>query len=1003
MIHLHQHTTFSFLDGYGTPRQLAERIVELGYDACAVTDHGNVYAHVPWQKACRQVGIKPIFGCEFYVVDDADERGQPEHGLYKAQSLPHVTVIALTQKGYENLLKLSRLSWDKFYYYPRTDWPTLIRYEEGLAIFSGCIGGYVNRMIRAGDVDGAFKWIDHVGGRIENFYIELVPEPGIEACHQTMPWLLHMAHDLKLPVVMTADGHFPRPEDYQVQDLMLAVGLNKRVKDEDRLSLPSYQFTCSDADIIARAKYVLPDADPAWFTNALQNAARLGKLAEVEIPHGKPVIYPKCNGLRSEDVLWDQIAEGANQRHVAHNNAYAERACYEFEVINGKGFCDYILAIADVVRWMKSQDSLVMLRGSAGGCLLLYLLGASDIDPIVHGLSFERFYNPTRPDPPDVDIDFERGRRADAIEYVYETYGRENCSQVAALSQLKAKAAVQDAARALGIPIHEVAPLKAALDSNDEDVDRQLTEVTDPTALAVLEKYPGLRIASKMIGQYRQSSTHAAGVLISSQPLDKVIGVVLDKDKKPVAAVDKKGAQDIGLLKMDFLAVNGLDIIAHAVRQIGKPMSWLATLPLDDTRTLDVANMGLLAGIFQLDGASATRVARQIGLNRFEDLAIASALCRPGPSDWVDTYRINKANPERFQKYLDSMHPIAADIVRETYGILLYQEQVMRLARELANFDWPDVHQLRKDVAEKTGLDPVKGPKWRAEWEGKFIDGAVANGVSKPGEAEFWWESIQTHGGYSFNKSHCTTYGMVSYYMLYLKAHHPLAFYSAYMALDDDPITVKRLIAEFRSMSGQVRLLDPRYSRAQFTSVPAENAIVGGFTSIKGIGPKIAEKIMAISPDGFSSWESMLGAMPLHISNRIRATGVDTGCWDVQATILLAPWFPIPVTGAVEDELRSQYGVSQLNTLPSGQALEGNVLVGGYVTTTVFDRDRVMIALEDPHRVIICRVSSRAIHGGAAHKVRQLLVSDYVAVEGWWSGDAIYVRDVQVLKRRSVE
>ncbi len=1001
MIPLHHHSTFSFLDGYGTPKQVAERAKELGFSACALTDHGNTFAHVPWQKEAKKAGIKPIFGCEFYVVDDISERTKVQESL-GASAFPHVTILASDQAGYRNLLTLHRLAWENMYYKPRVDWDAIARHQDGLVVLSGCLGGYPTRLLRARGPEEAAAFLARMRERIQQFFVELIPEPGIEASHEAMPWLVHLAHHLKIPMVLTPDAHFPRPEDHDVQDLMVAVGCGKRIADTDRLALPAYQYCCTEEELIQRALEVAPQVDRAWFELAARNTEVIAERCSVEIPRAIPVRYPGVTLASADEELWSWVQRGFRERGIdwRERPEYLERAQREFSMIQRKGFCDYLLVIADVVRWMKDNDRLVILRGSAAGCLLLFLLGASEVDPIVHGLSFERFYDDSRPDPPDVDIDFERGERPKAIQYIYDTYGAANCSQIAALSQLKAKAALLDAAKAFGIPRHEVSPLSAALESADEDVDRQLAEVTEPSALAVLQKYPQLRIMQRMIGQYRQSSTHAAGVLVSSAPLGDVVGVVLDANKRPVACVDKKGAQELGFLKIDCLSVNALDIVAKAVRILGKPMSWLYSLSLDDERAIAAADAGLLAGVFQLDGASAARVAREIRVDGFRDIVAASALCRPGPGDWVPIYTRNKRDRQSFDAYLASMHPVAAAVVSETNGILLYQEQVMRLARELAGFEWKDVHKLRKDVADKVGLDPQRGDAWRSEWSEKFVGGCEQNGVARQ-EAEFWWGSIQTHGGYSFNKSHCTSYGIVGYWMLYLKAHHPMALYAAYMSLEDDEITLKRLIAEFKTLGGEVRLLDPTHSRETFATIPGRNAIVGGYCNIKGIGPKTAEKLLSMAPGGYPSWGALMAAMPAGMRSKIEATGVLTGEWNVQELIAHAPWFPVPTTSPSEAAYRAEHSLMPLGDLPSEQ-MDTDVVVAGYVTATSFDTDRVALVVEDESRSILVRVAKRHVHGAMAAKFRALLVSDYVAVQGWWAGSgSLFAKDVVIISRRA--
>ncbi len=1001
MIHLHGHSTFSFLDGYGTPDQIAARIKELGHDACAITDHGNVFAHVLWQKAAKAAGIKPIFGCEFYICDKMLDRTKGAESV-GANSYPHVTVLAKNQKGYENLLKLSKKSYvEGFYYKPRIDWEELARYQEGLIVLSGCVGGYPSRLVLNRGIEAAWDFLRTQKGRIENLYVELVPQPGLDICYSTFNPLMQIAVDLQLPAIMTADAHFPRREDHAVQDIMLAVGTGDRVNATARkIQLPEYQYYCSEEELRDRARAVSTWATDPWLDYLIANTRSLADQCQVEIPKAKPVTFPKLPlGETAEQCLWRWTWEGAHRRGIdLHTNTqYQERVVYEFNTIRSKGFCDYILAIADVVRYMKEEiDSLVCLRGSAAGSLLLFLLGSSEVDPILHGLSFERFYDASRPDPPDVDIDFERAFRPIAIEYIYKTYGREKCSQISALSKLKAKSALQDAAKAFGIPRAQFVALADALDSADEDVDAQLSTVTDPAALAVLEKYPHLRIFERIVGQYRQGSIHAAGVLISSEALDKVIGVVLGTDKQPVAAVDKKGAAELGFLKMDFLSVSSLDVVANAVRKLGKPMSWLCTLPLNDPKVLKLANSGYLAGVFQLDGGSAARVSKQIGLDSFGDVVAASALCRPGPGDWVPTYKRNKVSVSEFQGYLANMHPLAAEIVRDTFGILLYQEQVMRLAREMAGLEWPQVHRLRKDVADKVGLDPQKGPAWKQEWMARFVGGAVRNGVSEQ-EAMFWWGSIQTHGGYSFNKSHCVSYGIIGYWMLYLKAYHPGAFYEAYLQLEDDPFKIKRLIHEFQSLGGRVELLHPTFSKASFSS-PSPGVLVGGFLNLKGVGAISAQKIMEKGP--FQNWGHMFSAMGKAMGARVAATGVGSGQWQTQELIKLAPWFPVPATGVQENMLRKRCGFGDLSCLDHGAAMEGDVAVCGYITATDFkEKYRCLFILEDEITGITVRIPKRMLDTLGA-QVKTLQVADYVAVSGWWPGDTLFAKEVILIRRK---
>lgn len=997
MRHLHLHTTFSFLDGYGTPKQVAARVRELGHDACAVTDHGNVFAHVPWSQAARDAGVQPIYGCEFYVVDDASSK---ERVLdLGASSFPHVTVLAASQRGYANLLALSRRSYTEgFYYRPRTSWSELARYQEGLVVLSGCPGGYPTRLLLSRGADAMLEFLSARARELERFYVEIVPEPGLDKSHAAAPWLLHAALTLNLPYVFTADAHFPRAEDHHVQDLMLAVGMHERVDSPQRkLRLPEYQFCCSEDELRVRARAVLPDVDETYLQRGLDASDEIAaSCVGVELRRAPALSVPfLAEGESAADRLWTLIARGAVERGVAHDARYLNRARFEFEVLRDKGFCDYVLVVIELIQWARDQGALVVTRGSAGGCLILWLTKASVTNPIEHGLSFERFYDHTRSDPPDVDIDFESRFRAMAISHVAEVYGRDRCAQLAALSKVQAKAALQDACFALGVPRSEYAPLSAALDSRDDDVEAQLRDVTAPEALAVLERHPELRIIEQMIGQYRQQSVHAAGVLISSEPIADVVGVVLGKDKQPIAAIDKKGAASLGFLKADLLSVDALDVVADAVRALGVSdvTSWLEAVPLNDQAALSVARAGALAGVFQLAGGSAGRVCKQIGVERFDDVPIAGALCRPGPGEWVETYRAHQLDPSALTAYLASLHPTAARIVAPTRGVLLYQEQVMALARELAGLDWKDVHRLRKDVQDKVGLDPQEGPKWEAEWSEKFVNGCTAQGVARD-EAIFWWRSLKSHGGYSFNKAHCYTYGLVGYWMLYLKAHHTREVYASYLQHETDPAKLKRLVREYQQLGGHVGLLDPRSARATF-AVGDDGVLYGGWTDLKGIGPATAQKMQGLSP--FAGWDDLLQRAPKGVAAKLAALRHPNGAWRTQRVLALAPWFPVSRTDDDEAALQAQFFLGSLNCLTAGKRSDGDVQLSGYVTATDFERDRVRFILEDEHAAVPCFVAARHLHV-ISERVRKLKVADYVAVSAWWSGDSLVVRDASVLK-----
>lgn len=1000
-VHLHAHTTFSFLDGYGNPEQVAKRVKELGQESCAITDHGNVIGHVPCYKEYLKHGINPILGCEFYICDNIANRSREQQSL-GYNCLPHITVLAKNNTGYKNLLKLSKISWvEGFYYKPRIDHQTLIENSEGLIVLSGCAGGYPTRLFEVHGRDRVIEHIQYLKNSISDYYIEVTPQPGLPVSEKYFDELINIAIRLGIPPVVTADAHFPDPNQYKYQDAMLAVGMRTTIFDKNReIKLPEYQYYCSAEEILERCKQV-SSLDSDTLAIVINNSYLISQGCKVELPKAESVSFPNIPIDRdSSQYLWDLIWLKLNEKiengkiPKDKSQEYIDRVSYEFLIIKEKGFCDYILAIWDVITWMKQQDYLVNLRGSAGGCLMLWVLECSVTNPIMHGLSFERFYDNTRPDPPDIDIDFEQNKRSNAIQYVYNTYGKENCSQIAALSKIKPKSAIIDAAKALGIHRGQITALSEVIDEKDLQIPQ---ESSDSRANSIIQKYPKLiDIANGMIGQYRQSSIHAAGVLISQNPLDNIVGIMLGSDKQQVSAIDKYGAKDLGFLKMDFLSVSSLDVVAETARKVKGNAGWILDIIPNDPKVFETADKGMLAGIFQLDGASAVKICQQIGIHSFEDIIAASVLCRPGPANHVNSYKERKYDHHKLAEYLRSINPIAADIVRDTYGVLMYQEQVMRMAREMAGLDWKNVHRLRKEVADKKGLDPENGDKWRAEWYQLFVNGCIQNGIRKE-EAEYWWSSIQTHGAYSFNKSHAVSYAYVGYWMLYLKTYYPAMFYESYLNIEKEDTVKKKLINEFINLNGVVILLDHEHSEFGFKAI-SEMELVGGYSDIKNIGPAGAKKMNALSP--FNSNMEMLDNMP----KRARDSIVRSNYFDFdlpinqQELILCAQWHPVTTIDPQFLSLRSKYNLRTISQLPN-VSMNGDVYLCGYVTVKDFSKNKIIFILEDETGYITCRIANKHLKTKIGELFRDIKVSDFIAVRGWWTGDTIFASEYQLLGR----
>jgi DNA polymerase-3 subunit alpha len=983
----------------GTANQIKDRIEQLGHSRVAITDHGNTFSHAPYSKVFKKGDVRPIYGVEFYIVDDLTEKSRNQKSIGQGvNAFPHITILARTQQGYENLLTLNRISWMQgFYTKPRIDASVLAKYSDGLIVLSGCPGGYPTRILLESGYEAAKDYVRNMRNRIEHYYVEVVPCPGLDISYQTSDMLAQIALELQIPMVLTSDAHFPTKEDHPVQDLLLCVGIGKRLNDPDRtLRLPEYQYYCSADELMQRAKDVFRTTPEVHLEQAINNTAIIAGMCDVEIPRGTVVSFPGCTLEKpAPNLLWEWVQQGLNNRYIEGKiplekwDEYVQRAQREHVTLANKGFCDYILTIGDVVKHIKDQGGLVMCRGSAGGSILLWLIGASETDPIYHDLSFERFYDENRPDPPDVDVDFEKAWRDKAIEYIFEKYGHDRCARLGALSQLTAKSALQDVSFAYGIPRSEFGILSDALDSKDEDTDRQIHDITDPDILKVLDKHPELLIFKDVIGQYRQSTIHACGVVVANEPLDKMIGIVRDKDSNPVAALDKHSAADLGFLKMDLLAVNSLDIIGRTARIAKGDEKWLYSLPLDDPETFEFAKNLMLTGIFQLDGSAAARVAREIKIDDFNDLVAASALCRPGPADWVETYRQNKNNKIAFEKYLGGMHPIAAETVRKTYGILLYQEQVMRLARELAGFEWPDVHKLRKGIASSGGYETM------IQWKNKFIDGCTDRGIIKK-EAEFWWDSISTHGSYSFNMSHCVTYGIISYWGLYLKTHYPSEFYESSLRIESlmtspNFVLQKRLIREFQHRGGKVSFVDHENLDLSFNI--RNNILTGGLCDLKGIGEISARKMIEKGP--CSSYSNFLERLPKAVGRKL-SKAHDGANWDPAILLQIAPWFPVPMTYPADEQSRWGMGFNAVGRV--AEVSPQKLTVAGYVSYIKIDKNKFTAILEDHDAFMVIKISAR-LKDLVTPKMKQFNVGDYIGIDGWWSGSVMYASDAALIRR----
>jgi len=998
-VDLHTHSTYSFLDGMGTPEQIAARVHELGQLGAGLTDHGNIFGHVDFYHALKAKELKPILGMEAYLVQDVKEKGEKKESADKQKKgkaraeYSHITVLAANATGYQNLLKLSTISYEYKYYVPRIDWELLARHQEGLVVLSGCVIGQLSKWILAGKEDVAFAQVEWLRQHIENFYIEIVPCPDLDLSTTSCPVLWKIARELALPVVFTSDAHFPRPDDWKTENAMVAISTGHAADDPERpIRLPAYHYRCPVEDIYARAKACLPEAPEEEICAAIRRSRDIADLCNVELPKSSGPIFQVPHGFDADSLLVKWIEEGKAYRRSLGLlpdldtilwRDYLEREAYELDIIRHFGFQNYFLIVADLVRWSNGRGHWCIARGSCGGSLLCWYLQISQVDPVNFDLPVERFIDKTRPELPDIDLDFDSRYRDDAFSYLEAKYGKENCAHIANLSRFRAKQAIADVANAFGLPQKAAEELRALVpEATDADEGIKATGVlkrlfeTNEKARALLAKYPDFAVAAEIEGQCRQSSVHACGFVVDSRPLDQTCALLLQADGTRVVSVDKEAAPQIGLLKIDVLSVDRMTAISETLEMIGWTHDDLYRLPLDDAKTYELLCKGFHIGVHQLQGQAAGRLLLQVQPQNFDDFMSISALARPGPlqSGGAEDFVRRRRGLERLPAY----HPIIDRIVGKTLGVILYQEQVMRLGWNVGNFPTPDVHKLRKLISKSGGKDAI------APYEPAYLEGAKANGIPQE-EAVHFWEQAEKAGNYLFNQAHNCQYALIGYWCAYLKAHYPAEFTCASARLEGgDPKKKTKarqeLLREYQQFGGKVKLLDPNRSKRSFEVLDKET-ILGGFQNLQGCGPAFTVKLLEQQP--FESWEQFYEAVPTVIREKVRRLGLETGVLDTDLVLTLAPWFP-SVT-FLDFELKefkkhkcNTIG-SVLNCLRAGQNLTRARLLGRMILVEESDmfvaakkygrkapkaeaRTRATVTLADPTGSITVSVNAKQWH-----------------------------------------
>jgi DNA polymerase-3 subunit alpha len=838
-VHLHTHSHFSLLDGLGKIPELVARAKELGMPALALTDHGVLYGAVEFYQEATKAGIKPIIGVEAYVARNGykDKQSGVDDRPY------HITLLARNHTGYQNLVRLTtKAHLEGFYYKPRIDLDLLEKYGEGLIILTGCLNGQLSHLLLADKEERAHELMERYRSIVgpENVYIEIQHHIGVESQQEHTEKALRFADAHGYPAVLTNDLHYVTADDAEAHDALLAIQTKKLLTDTDRMSYMGSDFSLRPAEEMAA---LYPDR-PELIENTLKIADACDikmELGGYQLPY-----YPLPDGITPEHELRKLCEKNLLWRYPADQTKAQERLEYELSVIEKTGFASYFLIVQDFVNWAKNQDIVVGPgRGSAAGSIVAYLLNITNVDPIAYDLLFERFLNPERISMPDIDLDFADTRRDEVIRYVAEKYGHDRVAQIITFGTMAARASVRDVGRVMGLPynycdrVAKLIPMFTNLDDAIEGV-AELKEIYENDE----QGKKLLTLARRLEGVARHASTHACGVVITKDPLVEIVPTqhASASDQTIITQFSLHPIEDLGLLKMDFLGLSNLTILENTKNIVSKTRGItldIDNLPLEDAKTFKLLQRGQTTGVFQLESSGMKRYLKELKPSSIEDIIAMVSLYRPGPMELLPDYIAGKLG----KKKTTYLHPKLQPILEKTYGVAVYQEQVLQMARDLAGFSLGEADVLRKAVGKKIKslLD---------EQRVKFVEGCVANGIEQ-WTAEKIFEFIEPFARYGFNRAHAACYGLIAYQTAYCKANYPAEFMAALLTSDEhntDRVAIE--IDECRSMHMEVLPPDVNESFASFTVVVQKekqedpNRIRFGLNAIKNLGTHVVEEII---------------------------------------------------------------------------------------------------------------------------------------------------------------
>ena len=858
--HLHVHSYYSLMDGLNSPKELCQAALDNGQTAIAITDHGTLSSHREMQIAAKELGIKPILGVEAYIspTDRFDRSSKTDKSI---QAYNHIILLAKNQKGLENINTLQELAWNEgFYHKPRIDKEILNDYSEGIIVLSGCLNGLISKAIDKGNMEEAEVLLNGFKKTFgKDFYVEVQSHNPMEINSA----LLDLADKLKIKAVATGDAHFAKEEDRILEEALLILSTSPKAdKDSD------FDMSRNMKDMLERFNYLYPDRrisfqDMNLFiqsrseiesdfnkagitrTDIYENTVEIqDKIGEYDFYQGLDLLpVPKTD---ADEKLKGLALDGLKRIKKDSDPVYVARLKEELGVIASKNFASYFLVVGDMIGWAKENDIRVGPgRGSAAGSLVCYVLGITDVDPIKYDLLFFRFINPERNDFPDIDTDFEDRRRKEVKDYLKKKF--KHVASISTYTYFKDKGVIRDAARVFMVPLQEVNRALKPIDTFEDFMD-------SPNTKEFRSKYPEVVwLADRLRGRIRSVGVHAAGVVVAKDDLRKFAPVESREDSQdkvsgriPVVAYDMDTVADIGLIKLDALGLKTLSVISDTLKSIKErsgDVIDLSSLSLDDPKVYKMLNEGYTKGVFQAEATPYTNLLIKMGVDKFEDLAASNALVRPGAMKTVGDSYIKRKHGDQAVKYT---HPIMQPFTENTYGVIIYQEQVMQACVHLGGMTWSEADKVRKIIGKK------KDAKEFDQFKDRFIDGASKH-ISKK-QAETLWHTFEAHAGYSFNRSHAVAYSMLSYYTAWLKSYYPLEFMFSILKNENDKDKRTEYLIEAKRLKLSIKL--PHINESDVFFSLKEDSIRFGLGEVKFISDSIANKIIDQRP--FASYSEFI-------------------------------------------------------------------------------------------------------------------------------------------------